>query len=105
MQFLGTISSHMEKTIWKVWAPPKTNKKLRGLQLKTGFGRRIVWKEEVGQIVVFVHFASKQRSRFLIFLLVAALLAVYGFSLRIGWDYKACNRPLGQTSQLTNGGY
>jgi hypothetical protein len=57
-QFFGAISTNMNTMVWKVWAPPKPSPLLGSLS-RIGYGWRIDWKRECGQIVAYVLYARE----------------------------------------------
>jgi hypothetical protein len=61
---------------------------MHGLPSKIGFGRPIDWKREVGQIVGFARFASKQRNQRIIFLSIVVSPLGFGSSSLIGLGSK-----------------
>jgi hypothetical protein len=71
---------------------------MHGLPFKIGFGRPIGWKSEVGQIVGFAHFASKQQSQRIIFLSIIISPLDFGSSSKIGLGSKVSIQEIGHPS-------
>jgi hypothetical protein len=75
-----------------------------GFPFKIGYGRPIIWKSVVGQIVAFAHFANKSWNQWIIFSSIVASPFEFGNFSKIGLGFKVSIQGIGRILISKSGG-